>query len=341
MSRVVTFGEVLLRLSPDVGTRILQANKLAVNYGGSEANVASSLALLGDSATLVSKVPNNMLGKAAVKNFRGLGVDTSQIKIGGQRLGIYFFEKGASVRGTKVIYDRNNSSFATCDDSEFDWKVILKDADYFYFSGITAAISDELRKLLIDAVKFCKDNDIKVVCDLNYRGKLWTPSEAQRFMGKIMPFVTVCIANDEDFKQSLGIDAFDGDMTRGIEQKSDFIRGMKTIKNKYPNVEIVASVLRNIYSVEKSTWMALMLKDGNVYESPQYKLHALEGVAGGDAFGAGLMHGLVNNYADQKCIDFAIAASVSKLTIVGDLNISSQEDIEEVMNSDTAVRLAR
>lgn len=341
MSKIVTFGEMMMRLKPTDKKRMLQADRFDANYGGSEANVAVSLSLFGDQAAFVSKFPENVLGKAATDKLREYGVDTSLLQYGGPRLGIYFFEKGASVRSTKVTYDRAGSSFATSKADEYDWATLLKGADYFYFSGITAALSDEMRKTILTACKYCKEHGIKVVCDLNFRGKLWTPAKAQTYMRKIMPYLTVCLVNDEDFEQSLGIYAFDGDMARGIDQKDTFIHGMKEIVKQYPNVKVVASVLRNIQSVDKSTWMALMLKDGKVYESPAYKIDVLEGVAGGDAFGAGLMHGILNGHDPQETIDYAIAASVLKLTVLGDLNISTKEDVEAVMQGGAGTRVAR
>ncbi|MEE5988154.1 sugar kinase [Ligilactobacillus equi] len=341
MSKIVTFGEVLQRFKPEEGIRLVQATEYKVDYGGSEANVASSLALLGDDVALITKLPNNPLGQAATIKFRGLGVDTSKIHYGGARLGSYYFEKGASVRGTKVVYDRAGSSFATINQDEFIWSEILMGVDYFYFSGITAALSASLRKILLQALEYCKQHEVGVICDLNYRGRLWSPQEAQSFARIIMPYVTVCIANDEDFEQALGIKVFDGDMSRGISQKDSFIAGMRKVVELYPNVKVMASVLRDIYSVEESTWMALLLVDGEVYESPKYAMHVLEGVAGGDAFGAGLTHSLLNKYSNQKCINFAIAASVTKLTIKGDLNIATVEDIEAVMASGDAARISR
>lgn len=341
MKKVVTFGEMMLRLSPEGRKRVLQADSFAANYGGSEANVAVSLGLFGDNAALVTKLPDNILGQAAVNKLRQYGVDTSLVHRGGPRLGIYFFDKGTSVRATQVTYDRAGSSFATSQSSEYDWPKLLAGADYFYFSGITPALSPELRQAVLAACEYCKQAGIKVVCDLNFRGKLWTPTEAQAFMAKVMPLVSVCIANDEDFEQSLGIEAFDGDMTRGIAQKDSFIKGMKEIVKRYPNVEMVASVLRNIQSVEKSTWMALLLKDDQVFESPAYDMDVLEGVAGGDAFGAGLMHGIVNQHPAQETIDFAIAASVLKLTVIGDLNITTVADVKAAMASGAGTRLSR
>ncbi|WP_304678288.1 sugar kinase [uncultured Limosilactobacillus sp.] len=297
MSKIVTFGEMMMRLKPTAKKRMLQADQFDANYGGSEANVAVSLSLFGDSAAFVSKFPKNVLGQAAKDKLREYGVDTSLLQYGGPRLGLYFFEKGASVRATKVTYDRAGSSFATSKSDEYDWPTLLKGADYFYFSGITAALSEEMRKTILNACEYCKEHGIKVACDLNFRGKLWTTAEAQAYMKQIMPYLTVCIANDEDFEQSLGIYAFDGDMSRGIEQKDTFINGMQEIIKRYPNIKVVASVLRNIQSVDKSTWMALMIKDGQIYESPAYDINVLEGVAGGDAFGAWL-----NNYIENGAI---------------------------------------
>lgn len=341
MPKIVTFGEMMMRLKPSDHRRILQADKFDVNYGGSEANVAVSLGLFGDKVAMVSKLPKNILGRAAVNKLREYGVDTSLLQFGGPRLGVYYFEKGASIRSSTVTYDRSGSSFALSKSNEYDWNELLNSADYFYFSGITAALSDEIRRAIYNACQFCQKNSIKVACDLNFRGKLWPPAEAQDYMKKIMPYVTICIANDEDFEQSLGIRAFDGNMSAGIEQKETFISGMKEIVRQYPNVKVVSSVLRNIYSVEKSTWMALMLRNGKVYESPAYDVDVLEGIAGGDAFGAGLMHGTLNKYPSAKLIDYAIAASVLKLTIVGDLNISTEADVKAVMKSGAGLKVSR
>lgn len=341
MAKIVTFGEMMMRLKPANQKRVLQSDQFDVNYGGSEANVAVSLSIFGDHSAFVSKFPNNILGNAATNKLREYGVDTDLLQYGGPRLGVYLFEKGTSIRSTKVTYDRAGSSFATSKSTEYDWETILKDADYFYFSGITAALSAELRTAILNACQYCQEHHIKVVCDLNFRGKLWTPTEAQAYMKKIMPYLTVCLVNDEDFEQSLGIYAFDGDMSRGIEQKDTFIHGMKEIVKQYPNIKIVASVLRNIYSVDKSTWMGLLLKDARIYESPAYDINVLEGVAGGDAFGAALMHGILNQHDPQETIDFAIAASVLKLTILGDLNISTKDDVEAVMQGGAGQRVSR
>jgi 2-dehydro-3-deoxygluconokinase len=339
--KVLTFGEMLLRLKPPANERILQTHTFEATYGGAEANVAVSLALLGNEVAYLSKFPNSLLGQSAVGTLRKYGVDTSKILTGDGRLGIYFFEKGASVRSTNVIYDRAYSAFSQTKAAEFNWGEIFKDVDYFYFSGITPAISKELKDAALAACKYCQAHAIPVVCDLNYRGKMWTPEEAQTVMGEIMEYVTVCIAHDEDFEATLGIKAFDGDDSRGIEQKESFKTAMKKVQERYPNCKMIASILRNIYSVEDSEWTALLLTDDVFYETTTYKMHVMEGVAAGDAFGAGLMHGLLHDYTPTELVQFGLAASVLKLTVSGDLNLVSEVEIKNLIKSNNGARLAR
>ncbi|WP_130851222.1 sugar kinase [Lactiplantibacillus mudanjiangensis] len=333
MKKVLTFGEMMLRLKPSENKRILQSDSFEAAYGGAEANVSVSLSLQGDQAAYLTKFPSNLLGDSALGTLRKFGVDTHKILRGGPRLGIYFFEKGASVRGTNVVYDRAGSSFAMATAAEFDWDSLLADADYFYFSGITPAVSPELQQAVLTAVEYCQAHNITVVYDMNFRGKMWTPAEAQAFSEKVMPYVNVCLANDEDFEASLGIKAFDGDMAHGIDQKESFKAGMQEVVKRYPNCHTVASILRNIHSVEDSQWSALLLRDGQFYESSVYQLHVYEGVASGDAFGAGLLHGFLHGFDGQEQVDYAIAASVLKLTISGDLNLVSEPEIRSIMKN--------
>ncbi|WP_125604835.1 sugar kinase [Lapidilactobacillus bayanensis] len=341
MKKVLTFGEMMLRLKPDGNKRIVQADSFEASYGGAEANVAVSLSLLGDHADYLTKLPENLLGETALGTLRKYGVNTDKILRGGPRLGIYFFEKGASVRSTNVVYDRAGSSLAESQTTEYDWPTLLADVDYFYFSGITPAISDELQQAILSACKYCAAHNITVVSDMNYRGKMWSPEKAQAVMGELMQYVNICLANDEDFESSLGIEAFDGDETRGIVQKASFKAGMVAVAKRYPNCHTVASVLRNIYSVESSQWMGLLLKDGQFYESPVYDMHVMEGVASGDAFGAGLIHGFVHDFAPQDMIEYAIAASVLKLTISGDLNLVSDQDIMAIKGHGSGSSMSR
>ncbi len=341
MNQVLTFGEMLMRLKTPGYSRILQADSFEAAFGGAEMNVAVSLAQFGDAVGCVTKLPQNPLGDAARNTLRRYGVDTSRVLRGGPRLGIYFFEKGTDIRPTNVVYDRAGSAFATAQRSEFDWPALLEGVRCFYFSGITAAVSPELTGALEDALACCKKRKIPVVCDLNYRGKMWTAQQAQPVMDRLMQYVTVCLANDEDFEASLGIRAFDGDMSRGIEQKEQFCEGMREITKRYPSCTTVASVLRNIHSVEDSEWMGILLQNGTFTETAVRKIHVMEGVGGGDAFGAGLMHGLLHEKKPQEVIDFALAASVLKLMIGGDLNLSTEAEVEAVMKKGAGAKLSR
>ncbi|MBD3949941.1 sugar kinase [Tuanshanicoccus lijuaniae] len=339
--KVLTFGEMMLRLKTPNNERILQTQSFEASYGGAEANVAISLALLGNDVAYLSKFPNNLLGTAAENTLKKYGVDTTKILKGEGRIGTYYFEKGASVRATNVIYDRKGSVLEQAKAEEFDWSAIFSDVDYFYLSGITPAISKEMQKACLAACVYCNEHDIPIACDLNYRGKMWSTDEAQEMMSTMMQYVTICIAHDEDFEATLGIPAFDGDSSRGIAQKETFKAAMREVQERYPNIKMVASVLRNIYSVEDSQWSALLLNDDTFYETPVYDVHVMEGVAAGDAFGAGLLHGILHHFDNQKLIDFALSASLLKLTITGDLNLVSEEEILAGMNSNAASRLSR
>lgn len=339
--KILSFGEMLLRLKPPANDRILQTNSFDAGYGGAEANVAVSLALLGNDVSYLTKLPDNLLGDSAEGTLRRYGVDTSKVTRDAGRLGIYFFEKGASVRSTNVVYDRAYSTFSQAKASDFNWDELLDGVAYFYFSGVTPALSDELAQACLEACQACQAKGIPVISDLNYRGKLWSPEKAQAVIKTLMPYVTVCIAHDEDFEATLGIKAFDGDDSRGIQQKDSFKAAMQKVQELYPNVQIVTSILRNIHSVEDSEWTALLLQDGTFYETQTYHMHVMEGVAAGDAYGAGLMHGMANGFAPQEMVSFGLAASVLKLTIAGDLNLVSEKEIRGIMNSGGGARLAR
>lgn len=338
---VLSFGEVLMRLKPHNNERILQAGAFEATYGGAEANVATSLALLGNNVRYVTKLPENLLGEAALSALRKFGIQTDAILRGGDRLGLYFFEKGASVRATNVVYDRKHSAFSEAKAEEFHWPELFKDVDIFYFSGVTPAISDELAKTLLFACQYCQANGIEIVCDLNYRGKMWTPEKAQTFMHKVMAYVTVCLAHDEDFEATLGIKAFDDNLPMGLEQKEPYKRAMKEITERFPNCHTVASVLRKIESVEDSEWMAMLYHDGNYYETDTYRMHVMEGVAAGDAFGAGFVHSMIHQYNQQETIDYALAASLMKLTIAGDFNLVSDAEIRSIIGNGSKTSMNR
>ena len=332
MTKVLTMGEIMLRLKPPVNERIIQTTSFEANYGGAEANVAASLALLGEDAAFLTKLPQNPLGDAALYTLRGYGVDTTRILRGGPRLGIYYFEKGASVRTTSVVYDRAGSSFALAQPKEFDWPTLFEDVDTFYFSGITAALSPAMASALQAACEYCEAHGITVVLDTNYRGKMWTPKQAQATMKTLLPHVSVVLAHDEDFEATLGIKAFDGDETRGIEQVASFEAAMREVQRQYPNIHTVGSILRDIRSVEDSDWTALLLQDGTLSRAVTHHLHVMEGVGSGDAFGAGLLHAMRQGLHGEPLINYALAASVLKLTIQGDINLNTDAEVKALMN---------
>ena len=286
-----------------------------------------------DKCAFVSKVPNNPVGMSALSAVRHYGVNTDYLVRGGERLGIYFFEKGSNIRSTNVVYDRAYSAFSQSDVEDYKWEDILEPGDIFYFSGVTPAASDSVCQSLKNALKYCKEKGIQVVCDLNYRGKMWAKEQAQVVMRDLMQYVDVCIANDEDFEATLGIHAFDGDLSTGIDQIDTYKEGMLEITRQFPNVKSVTSVLRNIRTVEDGEWMGIYYVDGTFYESPIHTVHSLEAVGAGDAYGAAFVHGLINGFDPQKTVDFAISASVLKLMIQHDFNVVTEDDVFKIMNS--------
>ena len=266
--KILTFGEIMLRLKTPEHLRIVQANGFEASYGGAESNVAVSLSTLGDDAAFLTKLPDNPVGNAAFNELRRYGVDTSRILRGGPRLGIYYFEKGNDIRPTSVLYDRAGSALAKASATEFDWESLLSGIDIFFFSGVTPAISPSVEQAVSNALNYCHTHGITVICDLNYRAKMWSREKAQSVMKELMQYVDLCIANDEDFEAALGIHAFDGDMAHGIDQIETYRQGMQKIQELYPNCSAVASVLRNLKTAEDGEWMGIYLKDGHFYESP-------------------------------------------------------------------------
>lgn len=342
-SRVLCFGELMMRLSPPAHLRLEQATSFDVHYGGAEANVAFSLAYQGDKSAYVSVVPQNRIGDCALRTLSAYGVDTSRVLRQGDRLGSYIFEVGASQRSNSVVYDRKYSAIQMAQAKDFDWDAILDGVDVFYFSGVTPALSAELTRACEDALVACRDKNITTMCDLNYRGKLWTPDAAQAAMSRLMPLVDICIANDEDAPSALGMTCVSGSLAHGIEERDDYVEMARQICEEN-GCKMVGSVVRNIQSVESSTWMALIYdgKTGEHVFSPAHDVHVLEGVAAGDAFGAGMLHGLLHGFDLQSLANYAIAASVLKLTIQGDSNFVSEPEISALANKQGAgTRVAR
>lgn len=337
---ILTFGELLLRLSPPDHLRIKQATSFDAHYGGAEANVALSLALQGDDASYLSVVPANRIGNCALRSLSMWGVDVSRVIRQGDRLGVYFMEFGASERANSVVYDRKYSAISLASAEVYDWDAILEGIDLFFFSGVTPALEENCVSVLKHALSKCRERDIQVACDLNYRGRLWSSERARSVMGELLPMVDIVIANDEDAPSTLGISHGTGSLEHGIEERDEYVKIAHDICAEY-GCATVASVIRDIQNVNRSQWMGMLYRDGEHWFSPIHDVHVLEGVAAGDAFCAGLIHAIAGGLGPQETIDYAIAASVLKLTIRGDSNFVTADEIAVVAGSGSGTRVAR
>jgi len=340
--KVVTFGELMLRLAPEGYLRFIQSNKFEATFGGAEANVAVSLANYNQDVSFVSKLPNNEIGQMAINSLRQYGVNTSHIIRGGDRVGIYYCEKGASQRPSKVIYDRANSSIALAKKEDFDWDKIFEDADWFHFTGITPALSKEVAEITLEACKAAKEKGIVVSCDLNFRKKLWSNKEANETMNKLCKYVDICIANEEDAKDAFAIEAKDTDINTGKLNKEGYVSVAEQLCQRF-NFKYVAITLRESISANDNNWSAMLYngKEGKAYFSKKYAIHIVDRVGGGDSFGAGLIYALRNSYKDQDAIEFAVAASCLKHSIEGDYNLVSLEEVKALANGDASGRVKR
>ena len=340
MKKVVTFGEIMLRLAPNGYYRFFQDNQLQATFGGGEANVAVSLANYGLDVAFVTKLPTHAIGQAAINSLRKYGVDTSKIVRGGERVGIYFLEKGASQRGSVFIYDRANSAIAQAKPSEFDWDNIFKDADWFHFTGITPALGENMVEICRQACIAAKKCGVKISCDLNYRGKLWTRAQAQAAMTDLCQYVDICISNEEDAKDVFGIEAENTDIYGGKLNKEGYKSVAKQLADKF-GFEKVAITLRTSISANDNDWAA-MLYDGEKYcFSKEYHLHIVDRVGGGDSFGGGLIYALLNEKDSQQAIEFAVAASALKHSVEGDYNLVSVSEVEKLAGGDGSGRVQR
>lgn len=340
MSKVVCFGEIMLRLAPNGYYRFFQNDQMQATFGGGEANVAVSLANYGQDVSYVTKLPTHAIGQAAVNSLRAFGVDTSDIVRGGERVGIYYLEKGASQRGSVCIYDRAHSSIQTAKRCDFDWEKIFEGADWFHFTGITPALGGELVDICLDACKAAKAKGIKISCDLNYRGKLWTREQAREAMSKLCEYVDVCISNEEDAKDVFGIEAENTDIYGGKLDKEGYKSVAKQLMDRF-GFEKVAITLRTSISASDNNW-AGMLYDGKEYcFSKEYKLHIVDRVGGGDSFGGGLIYALRNGKDTQQAIEFAVAASALKHSIEGDFNRVGVSEVEKLAGGDGSGRVQR
>ncbi len=338
--RVVTFGEIMLRLAPPGYARFVQAETFGATYGGGEANVAVSLAGLGVNAAFVTKLPSNEIGQAAVNSLRRFGVDTSSITRGGARTGIYFLEKGASQRPSKVIYDRAGSAIAECKEGDFDWESILRGTSWFHFTGITPALSENAFRACLAACKAAKAANIPVSIDLNYRKNLWTREEAGKKISQLTPYIDLCIANEEDAKDVFGIEAASTDIYGGKLSHSAYESVAAELKKRF-GFKYVAITLRESLSASDNNWAAMLLGEGGCYYSKNYAVHIVDRVGGGDSFGAGLIYGLLNNFGEQKALEFAVAASALKHSIEGDFNLVSAAEVQRLADGDASGRVQR
>lgn len=340
--KVVTFGELMLRLQPYNYERFVQADHVEFTFGGGEANVAVSLANYGMDASYVTKLPAHAIGQAAVNSLRRYGVDTSKIVRGGDRVGIYFNEKGASQRGSVCIYDRAHSAIQEADPSDFNWDEILKDADWFHFTGITPALGPNMVEACKQACQAAKRLGVKVSCDLNYRGKLWTRAQAREAMTELCQYVNVCISNEEDAKDVFGIEAEATDIYGGSLNHEGYKSVAKQLADKF-GFEKVAITLRESHSAFDNGWSAMLFDvHSNEYcFSKKYDLHIIDRVGGGDSFGGGLIYALMNGKTTQEAVEFAVAASALKHSIEGDYNMVTLAEVEKLAGGDGSGRIQR
>lgn len=340
MPKVVTFGEIMLRLAPEGYNRFFQNENMRATFGGGEANVAVSLANFGVDSVFVTKLPSHAIGQSAVNSLRFFGVDTSKIVRGGDRVGIYFLEKGASQRGSLCIYDRAHSAIAEARSDEFDWDEILTGADWFHFTGITPALGDNVAHICLEACRRAKEKGVCISCDLNFRSKLWSRAEAKKIMTRLCEYVDVCILNEEDAKDIFGIEAQESNIIQGKLNREGYTYVARELIRKF-KFSKVAITLRSSISASDNDWGAMLCDGENCYFSKTYRLHIVDRVGGGDSFGGGLIYALVKGMSPDRAIEFAVAASALKHSIEGDFNRVSIAEVEKLQNGDGSGRVQR
>jgi 2-dehydro-3-deoxygluconokinase len=338
--RTVCFGEIMIRLNPEGYKRLSQADKLEVSFAGAEANVAVSLSNFGGDASFVTKLPKNGMSEAIVKNLMSYGVDISDIVYGGERIGVYYLEKGASQRPSTVIYDRKYSSISTSKLSDFDFDRIFKNADWFHFTGITPALGDNLAEICKVACQKAKEYGLKISCDLNYRKLLWSFEKAGEVMGELMPYVDVLFANEEDAYDVFGISAKDTCVMDGKISKEGYAYVAKTLSEKF-DIPQIAITLRGSISASVNEWSGMLYDRGRCYYSQKYTIQIVDRVGGGDSFCGALIYALQEKYDLQEALDFAVAASCLKHTIENDFNQVSVAEVKHLMEGNVSGRIQR
>lgn len=346
MKKIVTFGEIMLRLSPPGFLRFSQASQLDVVYGGGESNVAVSLARFGLPAEFVTRLPANDLGDCALMELRKQGVGTRHIQRGGERLGIYFLETGAVSRGSQVIYDRAHSAMAEIRPGMVDWESVFRDAQWFHWTGITPAISQGAADACLEAVQKARQMGLTVSTDLNYRAKLWKYGvSSEAVMTELTAYCDIILGNEEDAEKHFGIKPEGLDVTtQGAQVKAEaFLSVCRQMMAKFPQAKKVITTLRGSLSASHNTWAGVLYDGKKLYASREYQItHIVDRVGGGDAFMGGLIYGLVSWPGnDQQALDFAVAASCLKHTIVGDANLVSVAEVEKLMGGDASGRVVR
>jgi len=338
--KVITFGEIMLRLQPPGFARFMQTQSLEATFGGGEANVAVSLANYGIDAYFVTRLPKNPIADKCVAELRKYDVKTDYVARGGDRLGIYFLEKGASQRPSQVVYDRANSAISTAVDADFNWDVIFDGADWFHFTGITPALSDSAARITLNACKKAKEKGIQVSCDLNFRKKLWSSEKANAVMSEIMPYVNVLIANEEDAEKVFGIKASETNVSGGHLSDEGYQNVCRQLKDRF-GFDKIAITLRESISASINNWSALLYCKDRFYKSRKYEITIVDRVGGGDSFGGGLIYSLLNGYDAQDAIEFAVAASCLKHSIEGDFNCVSVDEVKTLAKGDASGRVQR
>lgn len=340
MSKIVTLGEIMLRLSTPGHSRFVQSDAFDVVYGGGEANVAVSCANYGHDAYFVTKLPTHEIGQAAVNSLRRMGVHTDYITRGGDRVGIYYLESGSAMRPSKVIYDRAHSAIAEAMPDDFDFDAIMAGADWFHWSGITPALSDSAAELTRLACEAAKRHGVMVSVDLNFRKKLWTPEKAQSVMRPLMTYVDVCIGNEEDAERCLGFRP-DADVEAG-QTAAEGYKGIFRSMAEAFGFKFVASTLRESYSASHNGWKGMIYDGREFYVSRHYDIEPIvDRVGGGDSFSAGIIHGLLTKPSQAEALEFAVAASALKHTIPGDVNMVTAAEVEALVGGDTSGRVQR
>ena len=340
MAKVITMGEIMLRLSTPNNEKFIQADEFDINYGGGEANVAVSLANYGHDAEFVTAVPDNEIGECAVAALRKYNVETKHIAKCGERLGIYFLETGSSMRPSKVVYDRAHSSISTATEADFDFDAIFEGADWFHFTGITPAVSDAAAELTEKALIAAKKHGVKVSVDLNFRKKLWTSEKAISIMRPLMEYVDVCIGNEEDAELCLGFKP-DADVEGGETNAAGYQGIFKQMAKEF-GFKYVISTLRESFSATHNGWKALIYNGEEFYESKRYDINPIiDRVGGGDSFSGGVIHGLLTKPTQGEALEFAVAASALKHTIPGDFNLVSVEEVESLAGGNANGRVQR